>query len=169
MFETRKKYLVGLALVVGAGAAGVVYSGGTGMNKDAFKAAQQRIEAEAQVQREACGRFKGSAKDLCEVQAKGSQKVAKAQLQAQYKPGPEAEKLVKFAQADADFELAKQRCQPLKDSARDRCVARAKHDREAAVRLAKVEKVQEVRARERELAQERKARQKTAAVAQHDS
>jgi len=149
MFEKRKKHLIVLALFVGAGAGGVVYSADIVGGKAAYKAAQQHIEVQAKVQGKACGRFQGNAKDVCEAQAKGWEKVAKAQLDVQYKPGPESEKLAKFARADADFDVAKQRCAPLKDQAKDRCVALAKHDREAAVRLAKVEKVEELNALKR--------------------
>lgn len=162
MFQTRKKHLLGLALALGVGTAGVVYSGDTAMKKDAYKAAQQRIEAQGKSQRQACGRLRGNAKDLCEAKADGWEKIAKAQLETRYKPGPESEKKEKFARAEADFELAKQRCQALKDRARDTCVAQAKHDREAAERLAKVEKVQEDNARKRELQQEHQARHKAA-------
>lgn len=165
MFETRKKHLVGLALVLGVGAGGLVYSAETAIGKDAYRAAQQRIEAQAKAQRQACDRFQGQAKDVCQAQAKGWEKVARAKLEARYEPGPEAEKEAKFARAEADYALAKQRCGLLKDRARDTCVERAKHDREAAIRLAKVEKVQEVNARKREQQAQRQALQRPAPAA----
>jgi hypothetical protein len=155
-------HLIGLALVLGVGAGGVVYSAETAMNKDAYKAAQQRIEAQAKAQRKACGRLKDNAKDVCEVQAKGWEKVAKAQLETRYQPGPEAEKEAKFARAEADYDVAKQRCKALKDRAQDPCVARAKHDREAAIRLAKVEKVEELQEQKREARAPHQAQQKPA-------
>jgi hypothetical protein len=90
--------------------------------------------------------------------------MAKAQLETQYKPGPEAEKMAKFARADVDFAIAKERCEALKDRAHDSCIAKAKHDREAAIRLAKVEKVQELNALRREAHEQRQAQQKAAAA-----
>jgi hypothetical protein len=162
MSSTRKKYLIGLALVLGVGAGGVVYSAETAMNKDAYKAAQHRIEAQGKAQRKACGRFKGNARDVCEVRAKGWEKMAKAQLETQYKPGPEAEKKAKIARADVDFDIARQRCEALKDRAHDTCTAKAKHDREAAIRLAKVEKVEELNALRRAAHEQRQAQQKAA-------
>jgi hypothetical protein len=114
------------------------------LTKDAYKAARDRIEQQSRAERKACERFKGNPKDVCEAQARGREKVAKAQLEAQYKPNPETEKLAKFSQADADYDVAKVRCDAMKDKAKDQCLAQAKHDREAAVRLAKVEKVEEV-------------------------
>jgi hypothetical protein len=162
MFALRKKHLIVLALVVGVGAGGVVYSGETAMSKDGYKMAQHRVEAQAEVQRKACVRFQGNAKDVCEAKAKGWEKVAKAQLATQFKPGPEAEKMAKFARADADYEVAKQRCEALKDRAHDNCVDKAKHDREAAIRLAKVEKVEEVNALKRAAQEQHEPRTKAA-------
>jgi hypothetical protein len=158
MFEKRKKQLVVLALVLGGG--GVVYGAETAMSKDGYKTAQQRVETQAKVQRKACGRFQGNAKDVCEAKAKGWEKIAKAELATQFKPGPEAEKMAKFAHADADYGVAKQRCGALKDRAHDRCVDKAKHDHEAAIRLAKVEKVQEVNAIKRAAQEEHVPQQK---------
>jgi hypothetical protein len=162
MFEMRKKHLVGLALVLGVGAAGVVYSAETTMNKDVYKAAQHRLEAQGKAQYKACGRFKGNDKDVCQVRAKGWEKLAKAELDTKYKPGAESEKKAKFARADVEFDVAKQRCEALKDRAKDTCVAQAKHDHEAAVRLAKVEKVEEDNAQKRELQAQHEAHQKAA-------
>lgn len=169
MFEQRKKHLITLAVLVGVGAGGVVYSAETAMSKDAYKAAQHRIDAQAKAQRAACGRFKGNAKDVCEVQAKGWEKLARADLEMQYKPGPEAEKMAKFAHADADFDVAKQRCAVLKDRAHDTCMDQAKHDHEAAIRLAKVEKVEEINAKKREVDGQRHAQQQKAPPPAHKS
>jgi hypothetical protein len=163
MFSKRHQHFIGLALALGVGAAGFVHGAEGGMTKDAFRAAEKRLESQAKAQRKACARLKGNAKEVCEVQAKGWETVAKAYLQARLEPGPEAEKEAKFARADADYAVARQRCASLKDPARDKCVDRAKHDREAAMRLAKVEKVEELNALKREEAQERKqAQQKPA-------
>ena len=165
MLQTRKKHLIALAVVLGAGVGGGVYSAENAMSKDAYKAQQHRIEAQAKAQRTACGRFKDNARDICELKAKGWEKVAKAQLETQYKPGPESEKMAKFARADADFALARERCDALKDRAKDTCMAQAKNDREAAIRLAKVEKVEEINARKREVQEQRHAQQKPAPAA----
>jgi hypothetical protein len=131
------------------------------MSKDAFRAAQDRIEAQANAQRKACGRFKDNARDLCEAQAKGRAKVAQAQLKARYQPSPEAQKLARTNKAEADYDVAKLRCETLKDKARDRCIDQARNDREAAIRLAKVEKVEELNALKRAREQKHAARKAT--------
>jgi hypothetical protein len=143
MYTTSKKHLIGLALALGIGAAAADAAPEGAMGTEAFEAAQARVEAQAKAQRKACGRLEGLAKDVCEAEARGREKIALARLEAQRTPGPEAEKNIKFAKAEADYAIAKQRCRALKERAKDSCTARAKHDREAAIRLAKVEKVQE--------------------------
>lgn len=115
------------------------------LTKDAYKVAAERIEHEAKAQRKACDRLKGHPKELCQAEAKGREKTGKAQLEARYKPSPDAEKLAKFRQAEAEYEVAKVRCAAARGRAKDACIDRAKHEREAAIRLAKVEKVEEVR------------------------
>lgn len=147
--------MIGSAVAALIAAAGLV--GGAQAGADAFKAAEQRIETQAKAQRKACDRFKDNARDVCQAQAKGWEKVAKAKLEAQRKPGPETEKLAKFAQADADFAVAKQRCESSKGKAHDTCVDQAKAAREAAIRLAKVEKVEEQNAQLRAKEEKRTA------------
>jgi hypothetical protein len=165
MKPVRKTKLLGCSLAACLAAAGLALAAEGGIAKDAFKAAQERIEAQATAQHKACSRWQGNARDVCEAQAKGREKTAKAELQAHYRPSPEAEKLAKTARAEADYEVAKARCAALKDDAKDRCVQQAKHDREAAIRLAKVEKVQELNAQKRADEQRLHAQPKAASAA----
>ena len=111
-----------------------------------FKAMQQGIEAQARAAERACGKLGGTARALCETQAEGHAKVAKAQLEARRAPGPEADRRVKQAQAEADYELARVHCDAGRGRARKSCIAQAKAARVAAERLAMVEKVRAQRA-----------------------
>ena len=141
-FTTRK--LGALAACIAA--AGAV-AAAPGMNRDAYRTAGRQIDAVAKADHAACQRAKpGDARQLCDVQAKGREQVARARLEAQHKPGPESERRVKEAQADADFALAKTKCALGRPGAKDACLQQAKAQREAAERLAVVEKVQEVNA-----------------------
>lgn len=118
-----------------------------GMGKDAYQAAGRQLAAVVKADHAACQRVKpGDARELCELQAKGREEVARARLQAQYQPGPEAERRAKDAQADADYALAKKKCALGKTAAKDACLQQAKAQREAAERLAVVEKVEAVNA-----------------------
>lgn len=159
----RNMHVIALALALGLSGTGALAGADPdpAMSKAAYEAAQERIEAQAKAQRKACGALKGNAKDICQLEAKGWEKAAKAQLEAEYQPSPEAEKNAKIARAEADYDIAKRRCAPLKDRAKDRCLNQAKHDREAAIRLAKVEKVEEMNALKAKAAAQQKAAPKS--------
>ena len=112
------------------------------MRKDAYDAAKARITAQAKADLRACEAVKDQARALCRAQAAGREKTARADLEARYRPSAEATKQAKNAAAEADFEVAKVKCEALKGKAEDRCLQDAKGARDAAVRQAKVEKVE---------------------------
>lgn len=102
----------------------------TAKDKDA---AEQRIEATAKSEKEACKSLKGNAQDICEAEAKAKEKVAKAELDFQAS-GSERDR-VKLAEmkAEAAYEVAKERCEDQSGSAQATCKKEAK-DREQAAR-----------------------------------
>lgn len=106
------------------------------MSKEAHKAAQDKIEATYKADRKACEGMKGNAKDICQAEAKGKEKVAKAELEAQYKPGPKTDEKVKAAKADADYAVAKEKCDDQKGNARQACQKEAKTAHDSAKRPA---------------------------------
>ncbi|MDB5860728.1 MAG: hypothetical protein JWQ76_4417 [Ramlibacter sp.] len=134
-----------LLAVLSLGLAGNAFAGGGGMSKDAYQAAQARVEATQKSEVQACDGAKGHARDICRTAAKGRGKVALAELVADYQPSPAADRAVMMAQADADYDLARQHCDEAQGPAKDACRARADHVREAAVRLAKIERVEATR------------------------
>jgi hypothetical protein len=138
------KHLISLAIAL-CGIAGSASAAEAPITKDAYKAATDRIEAQAKADKKACDPLKANAKDICQAQAKGKEKVAKAELETRYRPGIVAEQQAKNAKADADYDVAKEKCDDAKGNAKDACLQRAKHDKEAAIRLAKVEKVESMR------------------------
>jgi|GEM_PF-872738 len=58
------------------------------MSKSDHKAAEEKIEAEYKSAKTGCNSFAGNAKDICMAEAKGKESVAKAELEALYKPSP---------------------------------------------------------------------------------
>jgi hypothetical protein len=109
-------------------------------NKDAQKLAKDKIEAQYKSDRKACDDMKGNAHEVCEAEAKGKQKVAKAELDAQNKPGPKADAKVKQVRADAEYDLAKAKCEDLKGNAKDACKKDAKVAHDGAKTQAKADK-----------------------------
>jgi hypothetical protein len=140
-----KTLWIGGVLALGAMAAGAA-TAPAAMTRQAYKQAGHRIDAQYKAERAACKRVRGDSRDLCMLQAKAHQQVAQAQLQAQYKPGPEADRKAMEAKADADYAVAKAKCDDLKGNARDSCEQQAKVQRDAARRLAVVEKVEKINA-----------------------
>jgi hypothetical protein len=113
------------------------------LTKQAYAAQQAQIEAQLAANRKLCGSMKGNTRDICEAEAKGRADALKAELEARYKPSPEANYKSKSVTAEANYAVAKAKCGAVKGGAKDRCVKDAKAAREAALRQAKVEKVQE--------------------------
>lgn len=96
------------------------------MSKPDFKLGKDRIAADYKAAKSACGSLSGNAKDICKVEAKGKEKVARAELQAQYEPSVNHHYDVREAKAEADYALAKEKCDDLADNTKDVCVKEAK-------------------------------------------
>ncbi len=159
MTDTKKGMLISLGLAAAAAFAfgGAAATATAPMATTAYQAALKRIDQQGKADRKACKRLEGNARDVCEAQARGDEEVARARLRAQHEPSPEAEKLAKFSEADAEYEVAKVRCDAARPWLKDSCRERAKAAHEAAIRLAKVEKVQEVNALKRAAEAQRQA------------
>jgi len=109
------------------------------MSKADYKAAQDKISAEYKTTRSSCGSLSGNPRDLCITEAKGKESVANAELDASYKPSNKANYEVRIAKADADYALAKERCDDLAGNTKDVCLKEAKAAEVAAVADAKVQ------------------------------
>ncbi len=112
-----------------AAAISLVFSAGAiaiNMSPDDYKAGKSGIGLAFESARKACDSFSANAKDVCIAEAKGTQNVAKAQLEADYKPSHEASYKVRVARADADYAVAKEKCDDKAGNAKDVCVKEAK-------------------------------------------
>ena len=105
-----KPYFTPLCMALCLAFSGAALAAPGGMSKDAHKAAKDKIEAQYKVDKKACDAMQGNAKDVCQAEAKGKEEVAEAELEAQYKPGARADEKVKLAKADADYNVAKEKC-----------------------------------------------------------
>lgn len=110
-------------------AVGLAFSAGAiaqGMSKADYKAGTDRIAAEYKSAKASCASLPGNPGDICLAEATGKEKIAKAELEATYKPGSKARMQVRIAKADADYAVAKERCDDLAGNAKDVCVKEAK-------------------------------------------
>ena len=109
---------IALAFSVGAMA--------TSMSKDAYKAGKASIATEYKSDRAGCDSFSANAKDICIAEAKGIEKVAKAELEAGYKPSRENRYKVSIARAEADYSVATEKCDDKAGNVKDVCIKEAK-------------------------------------------
>lgn len=114
----------------------------TPMTKQQYEAAKARIEAQYKADGKLCRSLAGDRRDVCDAQARGREKAERAQLEARYRPDPEKRLQAKIATAEANYQVAKEKCDALGGKAEDRCERQAKAAKEAAVRQARVEKVE---------------------------
>jgi len=125
-------------------AAGLCLAGGTqaqAMSKDARDMAIKAAESHYKTDKAACDSLAGNAKDICVEDAKGKEKVAKADAEAAYQNTPKAREAARMARADAAYEVAKEKCDDLAGNPKDVCVKEAKAAHVKATADAKVDRV----------------------------
>jgi hypothetical protein len=121
-----------LGLAISATAFGAIVS------KSEYKASKDQITAKYKSDRAACKGMTGNANDICVEEAKGNEKVARAELEAHYKPTNGNLYDARVAKADAAYAVAKEKCDDLAGNAKDVCVKEAKAAHVAARADAKV-------------------------------
>jgi len=121
---------LGIAMVVLAFACGPAV--GAGMSKQDYKAAKKRIAAEYQAERQKCGARYGNALDLCVAHAHAARDVAKAELEAAYKPSPRTNYDAAIARAKSAYTIAKEECDDKRGTQRKACRKDAKDALERA-------------------------------------
>ena len=96
------------------------------MSKEEASAEKARIEAEYKADRKACDTMNGNAKDVCVEQAKGKEKVARAELDYKQDASERHKGKVEEAKADAQYAVAKEKCDELSGEQKGVCVKDAK-------------------------------------------
>ncbi|WP_394807976.1 hypothetical protein [Nitrosomonas sp.] len=96
------------------------------MSKDEHEAAEKSIVAQYKLDKEKCESLTGNAEDICVAEAKGKEKVAKAELEAKFKPSKEAAYKVSVAKAEANYDVSKEKCDDIAGNEKDVCEKAAK-------------------------------------------
>ena len=102
------------------------------MSKPQYHESKKAIEAEYKGAKAACKKFTENAKDICLVDAKGHERVALAELEAAYAPSHKTQHDVRIAKANADFAVAKEKCDDKAGNSKDVCRKEAQSARIAA-------------------------------------
>ena len=125
-------------------AAGLCLAGGIQaqtMSKDARDMAIKNAESQYRMDKSACDGMSGNAKDVCIDEAKGKEKIAKAEAEAAFQNTPKARENAREARAEANYEVAKEKCDDLAGNTKDVCVKEAKAALVKAKADAKVDRV----------------------------
>lgn len=119
-----------IALALGCACAAPAFA----MTRDEYKSHQDQISQAYKADKAKCDSLAGNAKDVCQVQAKGQEKIAKAQLEADYKPSAKSRMDANVARADAAYDTAKEKCDDFAGNPKDVCQkdAKAAHVRAVA-------------------------------------
>lgn len=125
--------VLALGLACSAGAAAQT------MTKSDYKDNKDKIAAAYKSSKSNCSAMSGNAKDICIEVAKGQEKVALAELEAGYKPSSKTFYQVQVAKAEAEYEVADERCDDLAGNPKDVCVKQAKSAKIAAISAAKAQ------------------------------
>jgi hypothetical protein len=111
-----------IAIVAATGLAFSSAATAQALSKDQYKSGKAGIAAEYKAAKAACAPLSGNGKDVCTAEARGKEKVAKAELLAKYQPSEEASYKVRVAKADADQSVARGKCHEKAGNDKDMCV-----------------------------------------------
>jgi hypothetical protein len=127
----------GLAIAAMFAASGAFAATG---DKTDYKATNDRIGAEYKADKAACDQVSGNQKDICVEQAKGKEKVAKAEAEYHYTGKAGDANKIAVAKADANYAVAKEMCDDKGGNVKDVCVTEAKSEHTKALADAKMGK-----------------------------
>jgi hypothetical protein len=113
----------------------------TPMSKDNYAMAKTNADAQYKTDKDACSSLKGNAKDVCVAEAKGKDNVAKAEAEAAYENTPKARQNARVAHAQANYNVAIEKCDDLAGNRKDVCVKEAKAELVKGKANAKVDRV----------------------------
>ena len=96
------------------------------MTSTDYSAAKDRAAADYKAARARCDGMSGNPKDVCIAEAKSAEKKAKAEAEANYKNTEKARSDATIAAAEADYDVAKARCDAKNGNDKDVCIKEAK-------------------------------------------
>ena len=111
------------------------------ISKASYTQAVKDADAQYKVDKDACASLSGNAKDICVAEAKGKASVAKADAEAAYKHTPKDRENARIARAQANYNVAIEKCDDLAANRKDVCVKEAKSELVKGKANAKVDRV----------------------------
>jgi hypothetical protein len=111
-----------------------------GISNDEYKRAKDAVEADAKAAKEKCKSLTGNTKDVCQAEAKATEKVAKKELDYKKNPNEKNRMDVAKMKVEATYEVAKEKCEDQKGSEMMACKKAAKADKDKGMAEAKATK-----------------------------
>jgi hypothetical protein len=111
-----------LSSLVAAGLLAVSAAHAAGMSKEEYRGIKEKITAEYKADKAVCQKSTGNARDICVEEAKGKEKVALAENEYNYSGKVNDRNKIAIAKADADYAVAKERCDDKAGNDKDVCV-----------------------------------------------
>lgn len=125
--------------------------GATNEARATYQAEKQRASADYKAAREKCKTLSGNPKDVCVEEAKAAEKKSKADAEAKYKNTDKERMKARKVAADADYDVAKAKCDAKAGNEKDVCLQEAKAAQTKAKSEAEMKKdVGEARSEARE-------------------
>ena len=103
------------------------------MAREDYDQARRAIEAQASAALVQCGPHEGRDKDICKAQARGQERVSKAELDARYRGTVAAEANARLARAKAQYDLARAKCAHRLGEEKFVCLKAARADKARAL------------------------------------
>ena len=135
-----------------------------GMSKDEYKAGEDRITIEYKSAKAGCDSLSGNANDICMAEAKGNKQIAQADLKASYEPTKKSHYNAHVAKAEANFAVAKEKCDDLAGNLKDVCrkeakaaVIAAKADAKAQMKISEANEVADDKAADAQMKGDKEA------------
>lgn len=105
-----------------------------------YQMGKDKISADHRAAQQTCKSLSGNAADICKAEADGKDKVAKAELEYRNKPNQANRSKIQILKAEADYNVAKQRCDDQSGNMKDVCIKEAKAAETMAKADAKAQK-----------------------------
>jgi hypothetical protein len=127
------KLLIALFITAGLSVAGPAAaqmyaskSASTPMSKDSYTTAKASADRQYKADKDACSSLSANAKDICIAEAKGKDKVALADADAAYQNTAKHREAARISRAQANYDVAIEKCDDLAGNTKDVCVKEAK-------------------------------------------
>ena len=95
-------------------------------DKGMYDQAKMSAKAAYEADKKGCDALSGNAKDICVAEAQAKRTKTEVNAEADYKQTPKAREHAIHESAEADYKVAKERCDDLAGNAKDVCVKEAK-------------------------------------------